>query len=115
MNYEDTIIKLAAVHNNDKPFGGRREQFSRRAFGRYGRGAGKWQYRGTVLDGDPKYIRGNHGVMRFIEFGQSEFLYQCYGNPVYDWDKARQIISADSSSVKFDPLMADEYHHTFHK
>ena len=42
--------------------------------------AGTWEYRGTLLDGDPSYIWGNHGVLKLLDFGGSQFLYQCYGD-----------------------------------
>jgi sugar lactone lactonase YvrE len=41
---------------------------------------GEWRYRGTLLDGDPKYLWGNHGVMRRLTLGGSEFAFQCYGD-----------------------------------
>lgn len=42
--------------------------------------AGKWEYRGTVLDGDPKYINWQHGVFRPLRLGKAEFWLQCYGD-----------------------------------
>jgi len=41
---------------------------------------GGWEYRGTVLDGDPKYLWGNHGVLKLLDLGGNRFLYQCYGD-----------------------------------
>jgi sugar lactone lactonase YvrE len=54
------------------------QRFHRLALGDKDRG--EWQYRGTLLDGDPKYLWGNHGVLRLIELGGSQFVYQCYGD-----------------------------------
>jgi acyl-CoA thioesterase-1 len=41
---------------------------------------GEWTYEGTVLDGDPGYLYGNHGVPAHLAFNGIEFLYQCYGD-----------------------------------
>lgn len=42
--------------------------------------AGRWEYRGTVLDGDAKYINWQHGVLRLLKLGGVEFFFQCYGD-----------------------------------
>ncbi|OGV52791.1 MAG: hypothetical protein A2X45_00040 [Lentisphaerae bacterium GWF2_50_93] len=41
---------------------------------------GAWEFRGFVLDGDPKYINWQHGVMRIQKLGGKEFLFQSYGD-----------------------------------
>ncbi|MGB2821526.1 MAG: hypothetical protein WBF17_11130, partial [Phycisphaerae bacterium] len=42
--------------------------------------AGRWEYRGTVLDGDAKYINWQHGVLRLLKLGEAELFLQCYGD-----------------------------------
>jgi len=42
--------------------------------------AGRWEYRGTVLDGDAKRINWQHGVLRLLKRGGAEFFLQCYGD-----------------------------------
>ena len=44
------------------------------------RNAGRWEYRGTVLDGDAKLINWQHGVLRLLKLGGAEFFCQCYGD-----------------------------------
>lgn len=42
--------------------------------------AGEWRYTGTVIDGDPGYLFGNHGNPQYLRFGGATFLFQCYGD-----------------------------------
>ncbi|HUS92888.1 MAG TPA: FlgD immunoglobulin-like domain containing protein [Phycisphaerae bacterium] len=44
------------------------------------RAAGRWAYRGTVLDGEAKYLNWQHGVLRLMKLGAAEFFCQCYGD-----------------------------------
>jgi sugar lactone lactonase YvrE len=41
---------------------------------------GTWAFRGYLLDGEPKYINWQHGVMRLQRLGKNEFLFQSYGD-----------------------------------
>ena len=42
--------------------------------------SGAWEFRGSVLDSDPKYIRWMHGPMRLQKLGENEFAFQGYGD-----------------------------------
>jgi sugar lactone lactonase YvrE len=41
---------------------------------------GQWEFRGSVLDGDPRYFRWQHGAMRIQKLGGNEFIFQAYGD-----------------------------------
>jgi hypothetical protein len=42
--------------------------------------SGTSQFRGSVLDGDPRYIHWQHGAMRIQKLGAIEFIFQGYGD-----------------------------------
>ncbi|MFW6058920.1 MAG: FlgD immunoglobulin-like domain containing protein [Phycisphaeraceae bacterium] len=42
--------------------------------------AGTWEYRGTVLDGDRRYVEKRRGVPRLLEFDGNQFYFQGYGD-----------------------------------
>ena len=52
--------------------------------------AGRWEYRGTILDGDPKYIDWQHGVLRLLKLGDAEFFLQCYGDGIQVYRRGEQ-------------------------
>lgn len=39
---------------------------------------GAWQFRGSVLDGNPKFVNGQHGAMRILKLNGHELLFQGY-------------------------------------
>ena len=49
----------------------------------------KWTYAGTILAGEPRYIRHPHGVPRIMMIDGKEFFFQAYGDgmQVYRRDK----------------------------
>ena len=40
----------------------------------------QWQFHGSVLGGDPQFIRWPHGPMRIQKLGDTEFIFQGYGD-----------------------------------
>ncbi len=52
--------------------------------------AGLCEYRGTLLDGDPRYIEWQHGVLRFADFAGRRFIGQCYGDGIQFYRRTDQ-------------------------
>lgn len=57
---------------------------------------GQWAYRGTILDGEAKYIEWQHGVLGMPKLGGNEFIIQCYGDGVQVYrfyDKVLKLVT----------------------
>ncbi len=54
---------------------------------------GTWAYRGTLLQGDPRYINWQHGVLTPLTLGGHSFFFQCYGDGV-------QVYRREGDTVK---------------
>lgn len=46
------------------------------------RGKGTWEYRGTLLEGEPDLLVHNHGAPRILRLGENDFFYEAYGDGV---------------------------------
>ena len=74
--------------------------------------AGKWEYRGTLLDGDPRYIYWQHGVMSLLQLGGNEFVFQCYGDGVQAYRREGDSLKLAAMVGGRDPLPDGVYNGT---
>ena len=71
---------------------------------------GAWAFRGCVLDGDPKYIRWMHGVMRLQKLGKNEFLFQGYGDGLQVYRREGDLYRLASMFGRGNPFPDGTYH-----
>jgi hypothetical protein len=71
--------------------------------------AGRWEYRGTVLDGDAKYINWQHGVLRLLKLGKAEFFLQCYGDGMQAYRRQRGLFRLAAMVGGLNPLPDGRY------
>ena len=71
---------------------------------------GGWEFRGCVLDGDPKYIRWMHGPMRLQKIGDKEFLFQGYGDGLQVYRREGDVYRPASMFGRGNPFPDGIYH-----
>ncbi len=71
---------------------------------------GAWEFRGSVLDGDPKYIRWMHGPMRLQKIGEHEFLFQGYGDGLQVYRREGDVFRLASMFGRANPFPDGVYH-----
>ena len=72
--------------------------------------SGAWEFRGCVLDGDPKYIRWMHGAMRLQKLQDNEFLFQGYGDGLQVYRRYGDIYRLASMFGRGNPFPDGKYH-----
>ena len=70
---------------------------------------GAWEFRGCVLDGDPEYIRWMHGPMRIQKLGETEFLFQGYGDGLQVYRKEGDVYRLASMFGRANPFPEGVY------
>ncbi len=73
---------------------------------------GAWEFRGCVLDGDPKYIRWMHGAMRLQKLGDQEFLFQGYGDGLQVYRREGDVFRLASMFGRGNPFPDGVYYDT---
>ena len=71
---------------------------------------GAWEFRGSVLDGDPKYIRWMHGPMRLQKLGETEFAFQGYGDGLQVYRREGDLYRPASMFGRGNPFPDGIYH-----
>ena len=72
--------------------------------------SGAWEFRGSVLDGDPKYIRWMHGPMRLQKLGENEFAFQGYGDGLQVYRREGDLYRPASMFGRGNPFPDGVYH-----
>jgi sugar lactone lactonase YvrE len=74
--------------------------------------SGAWEFRGCVLDGDPRYIKWQHGVMRLQKLGGNEFLFQAYGDGLQVYRREGEVYRLASMFGRNNPFPDGTYRDT---
>jgi len=70
---------------------------------------GKWEFRGSVLDGEARYLRWPHGPMRVLKLGTGEFICQGFGDGLQVYRREGDVFRLCSMFGCVNPLPGGIY------
>lgn len=68
-----------------------------------------WEFRGCVLDGDPKYLYHHHGPLRRLRLNNQEYLFQSYGDGLQVYRRSGDSFRPSAMFGRNNPLPDGRY------